>query len=173
MLMTRIQATPVESAAARAGLVVALGALLLALVVGCSHRQRDTMNQREYAPYRGLGSATIQGQVTMTLDDGTRLVGSACEVRLTPITDDSTKYIKDVVMTGGTKKWKGDTNSVWWIEVANDQGEFRFREVPAGSYYLTCPVAWRDPKTGSARERILWAETTVGANETVDVVVTR
>ena len=171
--MTRIQATPCGGAAARAGVVVGLLSLLLAVVIGCSHRQRDTMNQREYAPYRGLGSATIAGQVSMTLDDGTTMVGSACEVRLTPVTTDSTKYVRDVVMTGGTKKWKGDPNSVWWIEVANDQGQFRFREVPAGSYYLTCPVAWRDPKTGSARERILWAETTVGAGQSVDVAVSR
>jgi hypothetical protein len=109
----------------------------------------------------------------MTLDDGTTLIGSACEVRLTPVTTDSTKYVQDVVLTGGTKKWKGDPNSVWWIEVANGQGQFRFREVPAGSYYLTCPVAWRDPKSGAARERILWTEATVAAGDSVTVAVSR
>jgi len=146
---------------------------LAALTDGCSKRTQETINQREYAQYRGHGSATVEGQVTLTLPSGTELVGSACQVRLTPITSDSTRYIQENVMRGGTKPWKGDADSVWWLAQADQEGRFKFLEVPAGSYYVTCPVAWRDPTSGEARSRILWAEATAAPDETTTVSVSR
>jgi len=149
-------------------------ALLAALATACSHhhRRQETLNEREYATYRGAGTAMISGQVTHTLSNGQVLYGSACQVRLTPITSESSRYMSDVVMSGGTKPWKADADAIWWLEQADDSGRFRFKEVPAGSYYLTCPVAWREPG-GGTRERILWAEATVAAGDSVDVAVSR
>lgn len=159
------------------GRVLLLAAIcaLLALSTACSHHHRahEAMNQREYASYRGSGAATISGQVTMTLQDGTVLDGSACQVRLTPITTESKKYIENVVMTGGTSPWKENADSVWWLATADQEGRFRFEEVPAGDYYLTCLVAWREPGSGSTRQRILWTETSVEGSASVDVAVSR
>jgi hypothetical protein len=59
------------------------------------------------------------------------------------------------------------------VTTADEDGRFKFEEVPSGSYYLTCPVAWRDTVDGSAKQRILWAETTVAGSDTVDVTVSR
>lgn len=147
----------------------------LVVVLGCTHRhlKKEEINEREYAAYRTRGEAVITGQVTMTTPSGTVLVGSACQVRLTPVTDDSTRYIQDVVLQGGTKEWKEDADAVWWVTSADEDGRFKFEEVPSGSYYLTCPVAWRDSVDGSAKQRILWAETTVTGSDTVDVTVSR
>jgi len=160
----------------RAPLVVTVG-LCVALVaaLGCSHHRtkKAEINEREYAAYRTRGTAQISGQVTMTLPSGAVLDGSACQVRLTPITTESTRYMQDVVLQGGTKPWKESPDAVWWITTADHAGRFTFREVPAGSYYLTCLVAWRDTIDSSARERILWAETTVSGSDTVDVPVSR
>lgn len=164
--------------AARHRATVALTAGLctaLIVVLGCTHRHRkqEEINQREYASYRTRGTAVVSGQVTMTLPSGTELVGSACQVRLTPVTTDSTRYIQDVVLQGGTKQWKEDADAVWWVTTADEAGRFKFEEVPSGSYYLTCPVAWRDSVNGSAKQRILWAETTVAGSDSVDVSVSR
>jgi hypothetical protein len=160
----------------RGTLVITMG-LCAALVatLGCTHRhlKKEEINEREYAAYRTRGSARITGQVTMTLSSGTVLVGSACQVRLTPVTTDSTRYIQDVVLQGGTKEWKEDADAVWWVTTASEDGRFSFEEVPSGSYYLTCPVAWRDSVTGSAQQRILWTETTVAGSDAVDVTVSR
>ena len=156
-------------------MVTASLCIALAVVLGCTHHhtKKEEINEREYAPYRERGSARITGQVTMTTSAGTTLVGSACQVRLTPVTDDSTRYIQDVVLKGGTTPWKEDADAVWWVTAADEEGRFAFEEVPAGSYYLTCPVAWRDPVDGSAKQRILWGETTVAGSDTANVSVSR
>lgn len=160
----------------RGTLVVTIGlCTALVAVLGCTHRhiKKEEINEREYAAYRTRGSAKITGQVTLTLKSGTELVGSACQVRLTPVTTDSTRYIQDVVMQGDTKEWKEDADAVWWVTTASEDGRFSFEEVPSGSFYLTCPVAWRDSVDGSAKQRILWAQTTVAGSDTVDVSVSR
>ena len=93
-------------------MVTASLCIALAVVLGCTHHhtKKEEINEREYAPYRERGSARITGQVTMTTSAGTTLVGSACQVRLTPVTDDSTRYIQDVVLKGGTTPWKEDAD---------------------------------------------------------------
>jgi hypothetical protein len=157
-------------------LTIALVGAVLALAGACSsskHTKDMTINEREYAPYRNPGTGVVVGQVTMTLKSGETLGGAACEVRLSPVTDETTRYMQDVVMAGGTKPWKDRSDAVWWTAQADDEGRFRFEQVPSGSYYLTCPVAWRSPGSGDTHSRILWAETTVGPNETVTVSVSR
>src|SRR5688572_9634291 len=75
----------------------------VAIVLGaCGSKTQETINQREYSQYRGGGSGTITGQVTMTLPSGAVMNGSACQVRLMPITSATTSYIQGTVMTGGT-----------------------------------------------------------------------
>jgi hypothetical protein len=154
-------------------LTIALLGVLFGLAGGCSKNTAvQEMNQREYAPYRNPGTSVIVGQVTLTRNTGEVLDGAACQVRLAPVTTESTKYIQDVVMTGGTKPWKDDADAVWWLAQADDEGNFRFEEVPSGHYYLTCPVAWRNT-AGEVRQRILWGEATVGPNQTTTVSVSR
>lgn len=154
--------------------LVLLVCCAVAIVLGaCGSKTQETINQREYAQYRGGGSASIAGQVTMTLPSGATMYGSACQVRLMPVTSATTSYIRDTVMTGGTKPPKPAADAVWWLEQADQEGRFKFAAVPAGSYYLVCPVAWREPGSGEARQRILWAETTVGPQDNVTVSVSR
>ena len=129
------------------------------------------MSLREYAPYRLPGNAVITGQVTHVLSTGQTLVGAGCQVALLPVTTESTAYMQKV-MGGSTDNWSPDPEAVWWLEEADAQGRFRFEALPAGSYYLTCPVAWKEPD-GLTRERILWAETTVGPGDHVEVTVSR
>lgn len=150
----------------------ALLLLAIALLMGCSSHRQERVDEREYASYRRDGNATIEGQVKMTLANGQLLYGSACQVRLMPITSSSTSYVQDVVMTGGTKAPEPGPDAIWWVEEADLEGRFRFVDVPAGSYYVICPVAWREP-SGDARQKILWTETTVGPGQTVQVAVSR
>jgi len=154
-------------------LMLCLLGAMVALGAGCSGHAHERINQREYAPYRSPGQATIDGQVVMTLSSGITFYGAACQVRLSPVTSDSMNYIQEVAMKGGHKQWKNDADAVWWLAQANDEGRFRFTEVPSGSYYLTCPVAWRDPTTGETKQRVLWAETTVAGEDTSTVSVSR
>jgi hypothetical protein len=156
-------------------LTIALLGALLALAAACSShvREREAVNEREYAPYREPGNGVVVGQVSLTLKSGEVLEGAAGEVRLTPVTSESTLYIQNVVMAGDTKPWKEAPDAIWWVAQADTEGRFRFEEVPAGSYYLTCLVAWRPSGSSDAKQRILWGEATVGPNETVTVSVSR
>jgi hypothetical protein len=154
-------------------LTIAVLGTLAALVSGCSGHTHETINEREYASYRSPGTAVIVGQVTLTLKSGEVLDGAACQVRLSPVTTETTKYMQEVVMAGDTKPWKADADSVWWIAQADEDGRFRFEEVPSGSYYLTCPVAWHSSVSGEIKHRILWAEATLAANETATVSISR
>jgi hypothetical protein len=161
--------------AKRRGAIMSLGVVLGAFAAfgtACSGKQQETLNQREYAQYRTAGTALISGQVTHTLSNGQVLYGAGCQVRLAPVTTESRRYMNNVVLAGGTKPWSPDADAIWWLAKADDEGRFRFEEVPTGSYYLTCPVAWREPD-GATRERILWAETTVAAGDRVEVSVSR
>ena len=159
--------------AATRALLLSICCAIATALVACGSKTQETINQREYAQYRGGGTATIVGQVTMTLPSGVVMNGSACQVRLMPVTTATTTYIKNTVMTGGTKPPKAAADAVWWLEQADVEGRFKFEAVPAGSYYLTCSVAWREPGSGEARQRILWAETTVAPGDTSTVSVTR
>ena len=148
---------------------------LLALSTACSHHHaREAMNQREYASYRGSGEATIAGQVTMTLPDGTVLDGSACQVRLTPITTESKKYIEDVVMAGGTSQLEGGCGLGLVARDGRRGGPLPLRGGPVRRLLLDVPG-----RLARARHRIDASSASCGprrrstASDSVDVAVSR
>ena len=150
--------------------------LLTACVLGACW-QNPTMtkaelrNTQEYAPYRQSGNSVIEGQVALQLPSGQQLYGGNCQVRLLPVSTDTTQYINSVVLPGAVSGPRKELESVSWIAQADSLGRFRFTQLPAGSYYLTCPIAWM--QNGKTRQGIAWAQTSVGANERVSVTVTR
>jgi hypothetical protein len=150
-------------------------AVAVALLSGCPQNPTMTrgelLNQNEYAQYRVPGTSVIEGQVVLDLPSGERVYGGNCQVRLLPITSSTTYYIQSVVMPGEVKPPKQTLQDVSWIAQADALGRFRFTALPAGNYYLTCPMAWL--QGGEARQGIAFAQTQVGPGQTVSVVVTR
>lgn len=157
--------------AARVAALLLAGAFVAACTQNPTMTKRELLNEQEYAPYRGTGTSEIDGQVVIQLPSGESLYGANCQVRALPVTDESTKYIQNVVLPGKVEKAKQGLESVSWVAQSDELGRFQFRELPAGSYYLTCPLAWL--QNGETRQGIAWAQTQVGDGEKVDVTVTR
>lgn len=153
-----------------AALLVGAG-LMAACTQNPTMTQHELLNEEQYAQYRQPGTSEIDGQVVIQLPSGQKLYGANCEVRLLPVTDESTKYIQNVVLPGKVEKPKQGLESVSWVAQADDLGRFQFRELPAGNYYLTCPLAWR--QNGETREGIAFTQAQIGAGEKIQVEVTR
>jgi hypothetical protein len=169
-MRTRMRAHLLPSLAGAAALLAACGALS-----ACSQNPTMTrgelLNQQEYAQYRLPGTSVIEGQVMLELPTGEKIYGGNCQVRLMPVTSSTIYYVQNVVLPGGMKPPKQTLQDVSWIAQADALGRFRFSELPAGHYYVTCPMAWL--QNGVAREGIALGETRVAAGETVQVTVTR
>ncbi|HEX7878523.1 MAG TPA: hypothetical protein VF720_03890, partial [Candidatus Eisenbacteria bacterium] len=54
----------------------------------------------EYAPYDGVGTASIDGQVIHTRPDGLKFYGTGNKVVLNPVTSYSTEWLDRVVLDG-------------------------------------------------------------------------
>ena len=126
---------------------------------------------QEYASYRETGSSVIEGQVVLRLPSGEELYGGNCQVRLLPESTATTQYMNSVVLPGAVSPPRKELETVSWISIADSEGRFRFTELPAGSYYVTCPIAWI--QDGKTRQGIAYAQAEVGEGATVSVTVTR
>lgn len=162
-----------------ASFVRVAGALVLAtfgaaLLAACSSNtisSREILNDEELATYRLPGASAIEGQVLLHLPSGETVYGGACAVRVTPVTTASTRYLNDVVLPGGFSLPKSRAGDIVWVETADAMGRFRFRELPAGRYYVTCPMAW--VQEGRARQGIAFATVSLAPGETARIEVTR
>lgn len=162
-----------ETRGGEAALAAAAVAMLV-LLAACSYKgpgRAEILREEEYAAYRLPGTATIDGQAVLHLPSGETVYGQGCQVRLLPVTEDTTKYFQSVVLTGEITAFKEKSGAVAWVATADTQGRFRFTEVPAGDYYLTCPMVWLDD--GRTRQGIAFARTSVGPGKRVRVELTR
>ena len=143
--MRQLAHTVSQNRAAGAALFVALAAL-----AACSGKsaRHDLLNDQEYAPYRFAGNSVIEGQVVARRSADETSYGSNCQVRLMPVTTETSKYVERVVLAGKVEALSDRPGQVSWITTADDMGRFRFTSLPPGDYYLTCRMAWRqDGKT--------------------------
>jgi hypothetical protein len=159
------------------GRVAAAGFLLLACGALSACPQNPTMtkqelrNMQEYATYRETGTSIIEGQVLVHLPSGEEIYGGNCQVRLLPVSTATTQYMNSIVLPGAVSRPRKELESVSWLAIADTEGRFRFTELPAGEYYVTCPMAW--VQDGKTHQGIAFATAEVEENAAVSVVVTR
>lgn len=130
------------------------------------------LNQQEYAPYQLPGSAVIDGQVLVRVQGGGQFYGADGEVLLLPRVTETERYVNDVVLPGQMALPGPHMNQVRWATTSDAQGRFRFDGLPAGSYYVVCPVAWVDA-SGKTAKAMAIGQATVADGQRATVVVTR
>jgi hypothetical protein len=135
--------------------------------------RRVPFNEGDLAAYRGAGSSTVAGQVTVkSADDGETHIGAGTTVSLLPVT----AYTKEMVereIGNGEYLTASDPRFLPYVHIQNtdESGHFIFDHVRAGEYFVASQVEWSfadDTSYQWACERI-----TVGAGQTVRIKVSK
>ncbi len=135
-------------------------------------------------PFAVKGTSNITGQAFLKTAGGEVRYGAGDDVSLIPVTPYTTKRVEafvaasDPIVAGILVPQHIDLRLQKYIRtvVADGSGNFEFQNIPAGDYYIACPIFWSVPnldlgitdQTGG----VAHTKTYVGDGETVKVVVT-
>jgi len=154
---------------------VLIGLILTATIAGCSRPYQMTtpFNELEFLPYLGYGTSTIQGQAFLKTRGGAVRYAAGNTVSLIPVTS----YSSEVWQASSYGQVAG-VDQRWYIynrnSTADGFGNFEFKNIPSGDYYLECSIFWEVPgrfgleRTGAVVKK----QTKVRPNQTVKVVLT-
>src|SRR5690606_19332849 len=95
---------------------------------------------------------------------GREIPGAEEEVYLTPVTTWAEGRVVDVLASNEIPDADERAAEVWWVERADAEGRFAFRELVDGEYFLLSKIAYA--VGGDADERIAFARVKVGPGET-------
>ncbi len=132
------------------GLLVPLTALLFG-AGGCTTAGPRILDRQavydplEYEAYRGHGTAELTGLAVAKTREGEPVFGADDSVYLFP----ATRYTDEWwtrTMVEGRYLTDPDPRSLAYMRttVADDEGRFRFRSLPAGEYYVVCTITWTE-----------------------------
>jgi hypothetical protein len=165
---------------------------LATLVAGCvtpSHQLTTPQvtipfDESALQPFAGKGTSTITGQAFLKTAGGEVRYGAGNDVSLIPVTPYTTKRVEafvaasDPIVAGILTPQHIDLRLQKYIRtaVADGNGNFEFQNIPAGDYYIVCPIFWSVPnldlgiidQTGGVAN----TKTHIGDGETIKVVVT-
>jgi hypothetical protein len=171
---------------------------IAAFVAGCVTPQRQLttpqaavpqptvpFDESALLPFAGKGTSTITGQAFLKTAGGEVRYGAGDNVLLIPVTPYTTQEVgwadSTLIIAGvptPTSQNMFDLRLQKYIRtvVGDGSGNFEFQNIPAGDYYVLCPIIWSVPnyelgiidKTGG----VAHAKTHVDDGETVKVVVT-
>jgi hypothetical protein len=99
--------------------------------------RRAAFIEAEYQPYLNPGTGVVSGQVLLHTLAGEARYGAGREVYLNPVTSYSSEWWTQSVI-GGHELEDGDERARRYerLEIADREGRFAFKELPAGEYYL-------------------------------------
>lgn len=161
----------ISSRAVRTLAFAAAVAALAACAQNPTLTRRELINETEYAPYRGKGAGAIRGQVVIVLSNGQRSYGAGGNVWLLPVTTQTATWMRKVVLPGEVKPPVFGPEAVQWTALSDAEGRFEFTGLPAGTYYVTCPVGWVE--NGDPRKAIAFGQVTIGPGQSAEVEVGR
>ena len=95
----------------------------------------------EYAPYLKVGAGSIDGVAYLVMPNGSRVFCSNELVFMNPVTTLSTEWYERNVLAREELEplpLSSAPQRAHWITRADEQGRFRFVDLPAGEYYLGC-----------------------------------
>ena len=158
--------------------------LLAGLIAGCAPQQVKPTVQRipfpaqEYEKLAKDGTSTVKGQIFMKTRGGDVKFGAGGEVLLNPVTSYSKQWFEEQY-TRGNQLAAGDERQYLYIrkKVADGNGRFEFKNIPAGEYYVTGGVTWQTA-TGyqgnlETQGGLLSKKITVGEKDDVEVILSR
>lgn len=165
-------------------LIAAIVMAAAAVFAGCHTQPQPRLvafNEEEFAPYDQPGTGVILGQAFMVTRGGDVKNGAGRDVMCVPVTSYSTEVHERWVI-GYQPLVDGDPRSKKYSRRAmcNGDGNFRIENLPAGDYYLWCPIEWEyvngftygGPSTAPTGG-FAYARARVENGQTTEVVVTR
>jgi hypothetical protein len=104
--------------------------------------RRATFNEDDFASYAGPGTASVTGQLICSYE-GEDHPGQGTPVTLLPVTA-YTKEMIDRELGDGVTLTRSDSRLKKYIRITNadHQGNFAFRQVPAGEYFVAGEAGW-------------------------------
>ena len=147
-----------------------------AIVYAAAETPKASFNDEEFAAYVGSGSSTISGQALLKTKGGDTKFAAGNEVLLCPVTPYSTEYYeKQIVRDQRLQPPDERILRHFRKTVADGRGEFVFKDLPAGDYFLGCKITWQiEGKNGlETTGGIAYGKVKVGPGETAKVVLTR
>lgn len=137
---------------------------------------RTPFIEAEFEPYGLDGTGTITGQAFLKTRGGDIKLGAGNQVQLVPVTSYTTEG-RNRVTIGGERLEPADPRIEKYrrTTIADGSGNFEFRNLPAGDYYITCVIAWEVPSQYGMETTggIAYGTAKVKAGEMTKVVVTR
>lgn len=138
---------------------------------------QTVFDEAEYTPYAGTGTSTITGQAFLKTRAGEVRLGAGNTVELVPLTPYTRERLNRATL-GGQHLEPRDPRLAQYVRttVADGNGNFEFRNVPAGDYVALCLITWEYVASAYSRATTggqAYGIVKVGPGETVKVVVTR
>jgi hypothetical protein len=128
---------------------VAFACLTASMLGGCAgsdlnpiHRS-VAFNEAEYIGSDAVGTGSVTGQAFLVTLGGTVKYGAGRTVCLDPVTSYSTQWFDNAVVASRAMK-SGDERAGKYRRstIADGEGRFKFKGLPAGDYYATCHITW-------------------------------
>jgi hypothetical protein len=132
--------------------------------------------ESEFAPYAGTGTSTIVGQAFLKTRSGEVRFGAGCKVQMAPVTSYTTETYERGILRGERLEDPDPRYSAYrHTTIADGNGNFEFHNIPAGSYYVSCPIFWEYATSDGLASTggIAFGQATVAPGETTKVIVTR
>jgi len=140
------------------------------------HQRTAQFIESEYLPYGDTGTSIITGQAFLKTRGGDVKYGAGCMVYLNPVTTYSTEWFTyGIIKEMSLSKADQRIDKYHWETMADGFGNFEFKNLPTGEYYLACNITWEVPgkynlvTTGG----YAYAQAKISTGETIKVIVTR
>lgn len=134
---------------------VFLVAALVVILAGCAvpqkqedrgpYERRQEFSEEENKPYMGEGDSVVAGQVFLRTVGGDVKVGAGSAVTLAPTTkyfvDNKNAFLQGRPVSNTDQR----ANDLLRTTTADGEGRFKFKQIPAGRYFLMSSVYWQAP----------------------------
>jgi hypothetical protein len=147
--------------------------VLLVGLGGCGTvDQKASFNEGDFQPYLASGRSSVFGHAFVRTPNGLKHNAAGLPVYLVPLTP-YTEERAEIMLAGKTPS-PADPRMDKYVrtEIADVGGQFKFADLPAGSYLVFCKIEWVGGKYGGV-DYFAVSKTTVAAGERKHVVATR
>jgi hypothetical protein len=123
-------------------------ALAIFLAPGCATqpvKQSVPFSELDFEPYIKDGSGSVSGSAFMKTRGGDVKVGAGCLVELIPYTPYTAERFDHAMSAPRSARMEPrDSRLDNYVRktLADAQGNFEFKNVPSGKYYVACVIEW-------------------------------
>ena len=140
--------------------------LLFLVIANCTNQRSAQFIEAEYQFSRLVGTGKICGEAFLHANNGNITYGKGSRIWLDPETSYSTEWFKNEVIEGKTLSTEdGRIHEYRREQTADSNGQFCFRDLPPGQYYLTSRITRQFLNDGIAYKTSEWAYAQIHLSE--------